>query len=1207
MQIREIFAAPIQERIEPIVKVADRSPSVVYNELTNLVVTPQWERYIHRVLDAYTDAAERDNEQGIGVWISGFFGSGKSLLMKVLGVLLAGGDLNGRPVHDIFLDRLPPDSQDLGDIRRFLAICKRKIATTAVGGNLHSMLTAEEDRLPLIAFKLFAEQRGYSHNWPLAWGVEYQIDEQGKTDAFRESAADLAGVDWDEIAIDPEFYLDALYQAAATVLPGNFASPADVERAANAVSRSGIDAGRVIRRLRRWCEGRDQDGIRHKLFLQLDELGQWIAAGNANDRTMQVQALVEEAAERGGGRIWLPVTAHGDVQALQQNIQQEYYAKIIQRFALQCKLSNEDISQVVEQRVLSKTQPARNELAQRFNQRSGEIVDMGRVEAAQRIYPAPDAGSFATYYPYMPWTVTVIPDVVKGVAQAANRDEALTGSNRTMIAVVQGALIETPDLLNSQVGRLVPLAHLYSQLSSDVPVETKTDLSRISQTVPQATPFTTQVAYGLFLLGQAEYIPTTIDNVARTLVDSLEAAFAPLRRRVKEELDRLVAAGYAKLVGDRYLFLNTQQRSFQDKIRARQTELLGQSYTLSQKLQEHYGSESALRFERVPLLARDMAVQVELDGKVVRNPTSGHVRVHVYSPFQRAMDPQIGDDAAMRQRSAQEPNSIFLRMGEVSGFRDALALAVATDEIATQTIAQAQTGSGEAGIARQAVQQDLSPLQTEVRRLLGQSVRTGVIFFRGAIYQLAAADSAGEAVLATLSQILPAIYPRLHEMPHRIANETAAVRAALANNTSNADLRTLEVYRADGTLNETHPLLVTLRSQLPLADQDQEPINAADLRRHFEEPPFGWDGNCVKVGLALLLRASGCRLIDAGQPITDPASPRAVELLTTDASFRKLRVQGVRVDLTVTELRAIRDRMRPILAIPANTALVPATLSAVLSEALTALAGRAHAVQEWSATIQFPLPHDFATGVSLVQELLNTGAGPGRLLAFQNQGETLHRFTQSLAALELFRSEQSDRFQAVRDFFTSMVNAGADLAAVRTFVEDYRTLTRDRTLADAERWRELCHAHQAAQTAVDEQIAAWRVQASDHLARLNADLEAAVRTAGVPEEQVRDEAAALSGLYDDVRNRLERDAHTFGEARGLLALILRSDDSKTEQLRELRTRYQVKPPPPHRLAWRDLLPTPLPLTSEAELDQFLADLRAHIAPHLGDEQGVIIE
>ena len=611
MQIRSTFATAIQERIEPVVKVADRRPGILSGELSNLVVTPQWERYLRQVLDAYTDAADREDEQGIGIWISGFFGSGKSLLMKVLGVLLEGREIDGRPASAAFLDRMPAASPERADLTRFLNVCARKISTTAVGGNLHAMLSSQNDSLALIAFKLFANYRQYTANWPLAWAVEYQIDARGRNDLFRVAAARLGGVEWEEIAADPEFYLEHLYQAAVETLPEHFTGVGAVERAVAAVTANGITPQALVERLRRWCTAQDRrSGRRHKLLLQLDELGQWIAAGSvgsgsATDRIMQVQALAETAAIAGGGRIWLAVTAHGDIQALQQNVQQEHYAKIIQRFpvALRCKLSNEDISQVVEERLLRKTQPARIALEERFSERSGELADLGTVRGSQRVYPVPDAARFALFYPYLPWAVAAIPDVVKGIALATGRDEALTGSNRTMIGVVQGAIIETPGLLESPVGRLLALADLYDQLSSDVAIETKTDLNRIGDSVPDATRFTVRVARALFLLGQAKYIPTTLDNIARAVAETLDVSLPALSRQIKLELERLVGAGYAKQVGDQYIFLSTQQRGFQDKVRAEQERLLSQSYELIQALRDYEGEE-ALRFERVPLAAR---------------------------------------------------------------------------------------------------------------------------------------------------------------------------------------------------------------------------------------------------------------------------------------------------------------------------------------------------------------------------------------------------------------------------------------------------------------------------------------------------------------------------------------------------------------------------------------------------------------------------
>src|SRR5215212_5144526 len=145
MQIRDTFATSIQKRIEPVVKVIDRQPDVILSELSSLVVTPQWERYLSQILDSYADAADRTDEQGIGLWVSGFFGSGKSLLVKILGALLEGGELHGQSAHALFLSRLPPSSPDRAQITRYLAIVQRKITTTITGGNLHALQASSDD------------------------------------------------------------------------------------------------------------------------------------------------------------------------------------------------------------------------------------------------------------------------------------------------------------------------------------------------------------------------------------------------------------------------------------------------------------------------------------------------------------------------------------------------------------------------------------------------------------------------------------------------------------------------------------------------------------------------------------------------------------------------------------------------------------------------------------------------------------------------------------------------------------------------------------------------------------------------------------------------------------------------------------------------------------------------------------------------------
>ena len=1219
MLIHDTFATSIQKRIEPVVKVNDRRPGILLNELGNLVVTPQWERYFRTILDIYTDASHRDEEQSIGIWVSGFFGSGKSLMIKVLGVLLQNEQLEGQSPHDVFLTRLPTSSPDLASIKRYLTIARTKITTSVAGGNLHTLLGNSSDMLPLIVFKLFSIHRDFTQNWAFAWAIEYHIDGASKSAEFRRIVAEKSGKTWKNVAADPEFYLEMLYAAAAAVLPGNFSTPEAVERAVQLVQNNSITATMLIERLARWCVARDEGGRRHKLMIQLDELGQWIGGGsNSTARAQQVQALVETAATSGGGRIWIAVTAHGDVQALQSSMQHEDFAKINQRFASKCKLSNEDISQVVEERVLRKNQEGRKLLEASFMARPGEIADMGTLRA-KRDYPAPTVHSFALFYPYMPWTVAIIPDVVKGIAQSVGREDALTGANRTMIGVVQGAIIETPGLLDGPVGRLLCLADIYEQMASDAPIETKTDLNRVRESVPESTAFTPRVARALYLLGKAEHVSTTIEHVALALVDSIDKDLGKLRTDVAAELERLVGAGFAKQVGDQYSFLSTQQRSFQDRVRARQQELQYKTNDLSQALKE-YESDDALRFDTYSIHGRTIPLKLEIDNRVARNPTA-HVTLRVYSPFQRTIDTQIASDEALRLRSNADPNTLLIRLDEVANLRTMLALAIATEQIATEVASAANSNESDKNVASHARQVDYGEHKAEVRRLLALAVRGATVFFRGTTYQPIPGEGAGAGIRAIVAQVMPQIYARMSDVPQRIHNEVSAVKAALNNTVSNTDLQNLGVYRSDGSLNDAHALLSTLRTKLPDDDQYQQFVDADALRIELERPPFGWDSHVVNVGLALLLRASACRLIDGGQTLTDPNDPKVFVVLTTVSRFKSLRVQGVRSELSAQELKEIRGYIEALFGV--KTSLVAATMHNVLGTQLEETIRRVQALRTWSETARCPLPLIFDSGSSIVGELLNNATPQTRLPHFRDQAELLTEFINVLATIEDFRAHHAAPYLQIRDFVQGMQYADDRLPEVQRLVVDWRTLETERSITIPERWTEISRTYYTAQRAMDHQIIVWRTESADQMVSLEQGLDGRVRDVGVPEEHIPEAVATLSRLLDDVRARLAQPDLHYNDARAIRSAHAHAAILITQQLGVLELEYRPAPPPPTptptpkpgpvstkstmRVSLSALDDLPAQITTEAEVERVLDSLRTLLLNAIKRNQTIILE
>lgn len=639
-------------------------------------------------------------------------------------------------------------------------------------------------------------------------------------------------------------------------------------------------------------------------------------------------------------------------------------------------------------------------------------------------------------------------------------------------------------------------------------------------------------------------------------------------------------------------------------MRERQQTLRENTYDLSQALKE-YDSEEALRFDRVQVADREIALKLTIDGRVVRNPAAA-VTLHVYSPFQRALDPAIADDTAMGQRANADPNNLYLRLDDVKGLRDALALALATAQEADVVLSNPQSSPADQEVARQAKAQDLPSYRDEVRRLLALAVRNGAIFFRGTRYALTPAGSTAASVRETLAQppLLPTIYSRFAELTHRVANEETAVKAALAGNSGNADLQALGVYRADGTLNESNALLSTLRGRLPLAEKDGGLLQASDLRDEMERPPYGWDGNAVKVGLALLLRASACRLAEAGKYITDPASPDALRLLTKEQSFKGLRVQGVKSDLDMETLKAVRAEMEALFG--SKPSLVAATMHAELGKALAALGERAAAIGEWAKAAQCPLPQSFAAGRQLAEELVNTTAQVQRLRAFHEQAETLRGYCTLLDNLETFRKTLGEQFTQARDFYNRMLNANLEIPALRTFLDGWRVVTKEGSITEAPRWHEIDVAYRIAQQALTEQTAAWREQAQSELAELESALPERLREAGVPDEHWEEEYATLNRRFDHVRTLLEAAADPVA-ARGAVMALQELKLELPGALQELREKYRPLPADDEKhLSWHNLLSVTR-IASREDLDALVSGLRGTIEPLLDNGQIVVIE
>ncbi len=507
MKIADIFETRVEEKIAPVIKVGDlQDEAKLAGEIGCYVVTPLIEKCIDDFLDHYTDSLRKDTEE-VGVWISGYFGSGKSHLSKVLALLVENRVLKGQTAAKRLEARIPGDAPRRASILRELALLA-SCDTRVLAFNLNTLVDQPDTALARLLLSQYYQHKGYSSNVLYAGVIEQELDRRGKLAELHQEAQRITGRWWPEIQRNPAFYARGLYNAASTVAPDAFAKPEDVAAALVSAEKGELvnverfvstvleDLEPLIRELKKPC----------RMVLVLDEAGQWI--GDNDERLAQLQALVETAAIRGRGRIWLTVTTHEDMGTVLQSARRlrPDMKKIEDRFRFKFSLTTENIERVLEDRILKKKIAGADAVRDAYNSARGVVRSLGELSGVQgRSLLECDEQRFVDFYPFFPYQVELIPEIVKTLRARGGRADQLSGSTRTLLAITQDILrAGRKPYLKLAVGELVSFDEVYYNLSGEgeISPDIRRELSQIEKVVNGANPLTRRVTEILFLIDE---------------------------------------------------------------------------------------------------------------------------------------------------------------------------------------------------------------------------------------------------------------------------------------------------------------------------------------------------------------------------------------------------------------------------------------------------------------------------------------------------------------------------------------------------------------------------------------------------------------------------------------------------------------------------------------------------------------------------------
>ena len=567
MNIGQMFAKSINREIKPVVKPGQVDDATVKLELQEYVVTQELQKHFAAFFSNYRLGIGADTDR-IGVWISGFFGSGKSHFLKMLSYLISDQKVDGKPALDYFIeDNKITDARVLADIRAAESV-GTDVILFDIASKSRTSSAAKRDVITMVFLRAFNEKLGYSYQYPRMADLERKLDAEDKLTKFRDRIEELEGIEWSEAVAGIDLAQDSFVQAMAEQgIMSEEAARSWCDRVGEEYSISTEDFAKLVRK---HIESKGDD---HHVVFCVDEVGQYI--GDDSKMMLDLQTLEHDLAVQCHGKAWILVTAQEAIDKIQV-VNNVDFSKIQGRFDTRLSLSSSDVAEVVKKRILKKNDAAQAELEAVYTEKmdaldtiikfSGEMLEMKHFKSAE---------DFADVYPFVPYQFNLLGKVLDAIRLFSSPGKSISYGQRSMLSMY---LSTAKSVQNQEEGILIPFNAFYQGLSALVDHETSTAITEAQRSEflnpdQNETCFEVEVLKVLFMIKNVqEFKAPTVQNIATLMVSRMDEDRYQIEKRVEIALKKLVQAQLVQNLGDNYTFLTNEEQEVNREIANRHPE-----------------------------------------------------------------------------------------------------------------------------------------------------------------------------------------------------------------------------------------------------------------------------------------------------------------------------------------------------------------------------------------------------------------------------------------------------------------------------------------------------------------------------------------------------------------------------------------------------------------------------------------------------------
>lgn len=810
MIIKKIFKKDINRNIETVIKADDKDH--ISDEVAEYVITNEIAKKIRDFFQSYNDYAGAN-----GVWISGFFGSGKSHLLKILSYVLENKEFNGYKSGELFAEKIENDEMLKGDVMSATRIPSESILFNI---DQQAQITSKSDANAILSvfYKVFFDHLGYYGFQPHVAEFEMWVDKQGHYNAFKEAFKSKHGKTWEEARID---YFDPLVTDVIAEVLGelNNTEASKYENILDDIEdkqKQSIED--FCQRVQDYIQTKPK-GFRVNFFV--DEVGQYIS--DNTKLMLNLQTIAETLATRTKGSSWILVTSQEDMEKVVGDMdksQQNDFSRIQARFKIKIPLTSANVDEVIEKRLLKKEDEPQQYLSSVYQKEHAHLDTLlSFSDAGVQFKGFKDATDFGNKFPFVSYQF----DLFQQCRRALSTHNAFQGKHasvgeRSMLGVFQQVIQSIEERDNNA---LVSFDTMYEGIKNELRGEIQSSIILADKNLENR--FALRVLKTLFLVKYYGNFKTTKRNISVLLIDDIHVDIKAHEEKIEEALNILENQSYVQRNGDIYEFLTDDEKDVEEEIK--NTDIDEQA--VSQLLKEIFFDE-IIRDNKIKFIdnKQDYDFTSKIDGMIMGREKELEIEIITQNYHDY-------DQTTFIQSQTMGSTGMKLVLPSDATFIKDLKMYLRTLKYVKQT----QSTSNRPELKR--ILQDKGQQNAERRRnlnLLGNKLLgEATVYMNGSKHEMSSNKDGKTRVVNAFQDLIKSVYSNL-----RMLGNTTFTEDSIKNviRSKQDDLFGAD----DATISEAESEVLNIINRRK-KQSDRTSLN--DLKTHFSRKPYGWYQNAI--------------------------------------------------------------------------------------------------------------------------------------------------------------------------------------------------------------------------------------------------------------------------------------------------------------------------------------------------------------------------